>query len=198
MQTLFRIRNLLCLAIRLCLFSVAVPAAAGEVTDQMALDFRDFFVNKIEEERILGGAFAIVSGDEIRLVGVTGHTDTTRQHLIDEDTVFRVASVSKTFAAGLAGILVAEGAFNWDDPVTQHVQDFRIKGDSNQVRVRHLLGQSTGLVPHAYDNLIEDGVPIDNIRRQFSQLAYICSPGNCYSYQNSIFSLILIFREICS
>jgi beta-lactamase class C len=87
-------------------------------------------------------------------------------------------------------VLVSEGEFQWDDPVTKYVQDFKIKGDSNLVRIRHLLGQSTGLMPHAYDNLIEDGLPMDRIQKQFNQLAYICSPGNCYSYQNSVFSMI--------
>ena len=56
--------------------------------------------------------------------------------------------------------------------------------------VRDLLGQSTGLIPHAYDNLIEDGLSMERITDQFSKLSYICEPGDCYSYQNSVFSLI--------
>jgi beta-lactamase class C len=101
-----------------------------------------------------------------------------------------VASVSKTFAAGLAGVLVQEGQFSWDDRVVDYVPGFRIKGDSSRVRIRHLLGQSTGLVPHAYDNLLEEGVPLEQIEQRYRELSYICPPGECYSYQNSIFSLI--------
>jgi beta-lactamase class C len=58
------------------------------------------------------------------------------------------------------------------------------------VKVRHLLGQSTGLVPHAFDNLIEDGVPVSRIYEQVSGLTPICAPGRCYSYQNIVYSLI--------
>jgi beta-lactamase class C len=70
------------------------------------------------------------------------------------------------------------------------VPDFSINGDSSQLRVQHLLGQSTGLMPHAYDNLIEDGVPLARIQEKFRELEYVCQPGACYSYQNSVFSLI--------
>ena len=166
------------------------PLFASPSQQQLAKDFETFFLQRIAEEKVIGASFVIVSGQNIVHVGTTGHTDTSLQKPIDENTAFRVASVSKTFAAGLAGVLVSEGQFQWDDPVTRYVQDFRIKGDSNQVRIRHLLGQSTGLVPHAYDNYIEEGMPQDQIRRKFRQLSYICSPGHCYSYQNSVFSMI--------
>jgi len=74
--------------------------------------------------------------------------------------------------------------------VVAYVPDFQINGDAGKVRIRHVLGQSTGLIPHAYDNLIEDGVSMTRIQDQYAKLTYICSPGECYSYQNSIFSLI--------
>ena len=68
--------------------------------------------------------------------------------------------------------------------------DFRIKGDAGRIHIRDLLGQSTGLVPHAYDNLIEDGLSAEEIQGRLADLSIICSPGDCYSYQNSVFSLI--------
>jgi len=167
------------------------PAAVSSSPElQLASDYESFFRQHINQENFLGAAFVVVSKDQIIHLVTTGHTDTSRKRRIDKNTTFRVASVSKTFAAGLTGILITEGQFGWDDPVNQYVPDFRINGDSRRVRIRHLLGQSTGLMPHAYDNLIEDGVALDKIQDQYRKLSYICPPGNCYSYQNSIFSLI--------
>lgn len=166
------------------------PVSATSPEEQLAAEYETFFRHHMAQEKILGAAFVVVSGSQIIHIGAAGHTDTQHKRVIDENTTFRVASVSKTFAAGLSGVLVDEGKFQWDDPVTQYVQDFRINGDSSQVMIRHLLGQSTGLMPHAYDNLIEDGVSMDRIQQQFRKLSYICSPGQCYSYQNSVFSLI--------
>ena len=166
------------------------PLSASTPETQLADEYEAFFRKHITQEKILGAAFVVVSSDRIIRVGTIGHTDTSASRVIDENTAFRVASVSKTFAAGLTGVLVTEGEFHWDDPVTRYVPEFRINGDSNQVRIRHLLGQSTGLMPHAYDNLIEDGVDMERIQKQFRKLSYICSPGHCYSYQNSVFSMI--------
>lgn len=173
-----------------CLSLQAAPVFSDSSTELLASRFTDYFNRQIRESHITGAAFAVASPDGIVQLGSSGHTDTSRKHPINENTTFRVASVSKTFAAGLTAVLVREGQFSWDDPVINYVPDFRIDGDAGKVRIQHLLGQSTGLIPHAYDNLIEDGVSMERIRNQYSKLTYICAPGDCYSYQNSIFSLI--------
>lgn len=168
----------------------AAPLSAQTTEDELAESYEIFFKSRVQSKGITGAAFVVVTPDQIIRVGTTGYTDNKRQQRVDENTAFRVASVSKTFAAGLAGLLVNEGAFGWQDRLVDYVPAFRVKGDAGQVRIEHVLGQSTGLIPHAYDNLIEDGLSMDRITDQFQKLSYICEPGRCYSYQNSIFSLI--------
>ena len=173
-----------------CTLMQAGPLTADTAEHNLAAAFHSIFRQTVAEENITGAAYAVVTPTQIIRIGTAGHTDTGRNKAINENTAFRVASVSKTFAAGLAGVLVSEGEFGWDDRLIDYVPDFRVDGDSSQVRIEHLLGQSTGLIPHAYDNLIEDGLSMDRIKKQFSNLPYICKPGDCYSYQNSVFSLI--------
>ena len=174
-----------------CTAAALLPAAAAAGTpEQVANDFHPVFRGTVGDKNIVGAAYVVVTPDEIIRIGTAGHTDTRRRQAINENTVFRVASVSKTFAAGLSGVLVAEGEFGWDDRVIDYIPDFRVDGDASQVRIENLLGQSTGLIPHAYDNLIEDGLPMERIIPKLSTLGYICAPGDCYSYQNSVFSLI--------
>jgi len=177
----------------LCLQATPLFSAPSEkqlAERDLAEQFAAHFKKQIAAENVTGAAFAVATAGRIVRVGTAGYTDTSRTHAINENTTFRVASVSKTFAAGLTGVLINEGEFSWDDRVVAFVPDFQINGDAGKVRIRHVLGQSTGLIPHAYDNLIEDGVSLDRIQNQYSKLSYICSPGECYSYQNSIFSLI--------
>jgi beta-lactamase class C len=178
-----------------CLFLQAAPlysapSAQDLAERELAKQFAAHFEKQVAEANVTGAAFAVANPGGILRVGTAGYTDTSRRHAINENTTFRVASVSKTFAAGLTALLVNEGEFSWEDRVVAYVPEFRIKGDAGKVRIRHVLGQSTGLMPHAYDNLIEDGVPLGRIQDQYSKLSYLCSPGECYSYQNSIFSLI--------
>jgi beta-lactamase class C len=182
-------RTLLALTLS-CLSLQVTPLLALSPEHRLAEEFENYFKQHVRDEGITGAAFVVASAEGIVHVGAAGHTDTSRSLPINENTTFRIASVSKTFAAGLTGVLVNEGEFGWNDRVIDYVPDFRINGDTSQVRIQHLLGQSTGLVPHAYDNLIEDGVSMERIQDQYSKLSYICPPGECYSYQNSIFSLI--------
>jgi beta-lactamase class C len=183
-------KRTLTVAMLACLLSQADLLYAATPEQRLAANYETFFRNHVATENITGAAFVVATPDDIVRIAAAGHTDTSRKRRIDEHTTFRVASVSKTFAAGLTGVLVEEGEFDWDDRLVDYVPDFRLKGDERQVRIRHVLGQSTGLIPHAYDNLIEDGVPMERIRDQFQKLSYVCQPGHCYSYQNSIFSLI--------
>lgn len=168
----------------------SAPNAQQQAEQALVEQFAAYFKHQVAESKVTGAAFAVATPGGILRVDTAGYTDTSRKHAINENTTFRVASVSKTFAAGLTGVLVSEGEFGWEDRVVTYVPGFQINGDAAKVRIRHVLGQSTGLIPHAYDNLIEDGVPLERIQDQYKKLAYICSPGECYSYQNSIFSLI--------
>ena len=178
-----------------CLCLQASPLYSSQngsqaVEEELARQFTAYFKKRVIEENVTGAAFVVATPEGLMEIGTAGYTDTSRKHAINENTIFRIASVSKTFAAGLTAVLISEGEFGWDDRVVSYVPDFRIDGDAGKVRIRHVLGQSTGLIPHAYDNLIEDGLPMERIQEQYRKLTYICSPGHCYSYQNSIFSLI--------
>jgi beta-lactamase class C len=169
----------------------ASPAWPASADDQRIADqYAEWFKAEFMLENLVGGAFAVVSREGILRIGSFGHTDTSHRQAVNPDTVFRIASVSKTFAAGLTALLVADGSLAWTDPVNRYVPGFRIKGDASKIRIEDLLGQSSGLISHAYDNLIEDGVPTEQIYQRLAELPYSCVPGNCYTYQNSVFSLI--------
>ena len=173
-----------------CLQMTCLTASSSDALLQMTSDYEVFFRQLIKDRNYPGAAFAIVSRDRLLRIVTVGHTTAARKQAINEETTFRLASVSKTFAAGLVGILVEDGALSWEDPVTDYVPGFKIDGDVSQIHIRHLLGQSTGLIPHAYDNLLEDGKSMEIIWKRMSDLPYVCKPGKCYGYQNSVFSLV--------
>ena len=173
-----------------CLLLISPTTSATVPLTQMTADYEVFFRQLINDRNYPGAAFAIVSRDRTLHVATVGHTTAARNQAINEQTTFRLASVSKPFAAELVGILVEDGAISWQDPVSHYVPGFKIDGDASQIRIHHLLGQSTGLIPHAYDNLLEDGKNMAYIWKRMSDLPYICAPGRCYAYQNSVYSLV--------
>jgi beta-lactamase class C len=52
------------------------------------------------------------------------------------------------------------------------------------------MSQSSGLMPHAYTNLIEENMSYRRIIDRLDRVDFVCAPGNCYGYQNVVFSLI--------
>ena len=175
----------------LIIFQLAGLAAnAAEPANRMAKEYEAFFRQLVADRDYPGAAFAIVTRDRILHITTVGHTTSAGSQPVDQDTTFRLASVSKPFAAELVGLLIEDGVLGWDDPISRYVPGFRIDGDVSQIRIRDLLGQSTGLIPHAYDNLLEDGKSMDFIWSKMAELPYVCKPGKCYGYQNSVFSLV--------
>lgn len=173
----------------LCLVPLSAAAAPGDVHG-LAETFDERFRALLAEENIPGGAYAVVHRGVPVRIGVAGTTDIRTGRAVNPDTVFRIASVSKGFAATLAALLADEGRFSWAEPITRYVPGFQFRGARDSVRIDDVVGQSSGFIPHAYDNLIEAGVPRDEVWRRFASLSPICPPGSCYTYQNSIFSLI--------
>ena len=146
----------------------------------------------LEAERVPGAAWAVVRDG--RIVHASGHgvRALDDQRAVTPETVFRTASVSKTFAAQLTGQLVAEGALRWQDPIQRFVPQFTLARPEHAQRltIEHLLGQSAGIVPNAYDNMLNAGRSLEQILPKFSEVAPMCEPGACYTYQNVLFSLV--------
>jgi len=96
---------------------------------------------------IPGLGLAVVKDGQVVLArgyGVLGLED---ERSVDEHTLFGVASVSKAFTAGALGILVDEGRIHWDDPVTDHLPDFRLYDPfvTETVTIRDLLTHRVGV-----------------------------------------------------
>ena len=164
---------------------VSVPLFASD-------NYPKLFVEGMRDKKIPGAAYAIVKNGEVTQLNTFGIRAKGQKAKVNEDTVFRLASVSKTFSASLAGLLVRDGALSWDTKVSPFVPAFQLKkrGHAEALELRHLLSHTVGLMPNSYDNMIEDGWDIPKIVPWFRRLDPMCGPGRCYGYQNVAFSLM--------
>jgi len=180
------------LALSLFFIALLMPQAHADASLPNVDNFDAEFRRILEGAGIPGGAYAIVREGQIIRAGGYGVRMSGGDDAVTADTVFRVASVSKTFAAQITALLVQENKLRWDDTVSRFLPDFQFKHGDNAggLQIRHLLGQSTGVVPNAYDNLLDADVPLDKILPRFSELDPMCAPGECYTYQNILFGLI--------
>ena len=139
-----------------------------------------------------GGALIIVDHGEVVLLRVYGVRSQEDQLPITESTLFRIASISKTFASAAAAMLVQDKLVQWQTPLLKNLDYLKFKRQDYgaEINLYHLMSQSTGLMPHAYTNLIEDNLSFERIVNRLDKVEFICAPGECYGYQNVVFSLV--------
>ncbi|MGR3982348.1 serine hydrolase domain-containing protein [Pseudoalteromonas sp. 1181_04] len=175
--------------ITLVLFQSQVHASKQQ-WQEFVNDYTQHIEHKLKSKGIPGAALSIVNGPDDTHIQGFGVTKLNKGLAVNAHTRFRLASVSKTFAGSLSAKLANEGKFALDDPVSKFIPAFANTDYKNNLKVFHLLSHSSGLVPNAYDNLIESRMSYPDIVQKLLSVEPICQPGLCYGYQNVMFSLI--------
>lgn len=154
--------------------------------------FIDWLEQASDEKNIPGVAFAIVSREGIIHLQSRGVRSVEERGSINTDSIFRIASMSKTFAGTAAALLVNQNLQSWDARISDLFPSMKIGTalSSRAITLKHVVSHSTGLMPHSYSNMLDDGVSYDKIKSKFHEIPTVCSPGECYGYQNVVFSLI--------
>jgi beta-lactamase class C len=167
---------------------VSRPASAISI---LADRYDSLLKVSMAEINTVGAAVTVVKDGKVAMLKPYGVKKEGTSELVDVHTIFRMASVSKGFAGVLAGLLHRDGIVRLDDPVKNYIPGFRLKDsiNTNHLTVRNLLSHTSGLVPHAYDNLVEDKVPFDKIIESLDQVDIAGPPGKYYGYQNVVYSL---------
>lgn len=131
----------------LLIFLQFLTVYSSIVTPEFETELRSFINASMECRLIPGMTLAVVKGDEVWTRGY-GMADLSTGRTVDEQTVFNLASITKSFTAALLGILLNETGHTWSTKVTDilgngyaFVDDYRTK----ELMVRDLLSHRTGL-----------------------------------------------------
>ncbi|MBK6725723.1 MAG: beta-lactamase family protein [Xanthomonadales bacterium] len=136
-------------------------------------------------------AVVVRDGAIVSLRGL-GISEQGKRVVAGPDTVFRIASLSKSFAASLTALLVNERALQWEDRVQDLVPALLLKDieGAGRLRIDDLLSHRSGLPHNTLDRALEADSPYPLLVEQLDEVTPVCSVGSCYSYQNIAFSLI--------
>jgi beta-lactamase class C len=137
-------------------------------------------------------AIAVVKNGEVVSQHAYGVVEAGTSQAASTHTVFRLASMSKAFAATLAGLLVDEGYLRWDDRVQDLVPVFSLRDErsSGKLTVEQVLSHRVGLPRNAEDSLLERDEPYPILLYKLREVPMACGVGECYGYQNVAFSLM--------
>ncbi len=97
--------------------------------------------------KIPGMAIGIVKDGKVIYAQGFGEKKLGNGNLVDEHTIFGIASVSKNITATALAILVDEGKINWDDKITKHIPWFQMKDPwiTQEITIRDALTHRVGI-----------------------------------------------------
>lgn len=169
-----------------------IPVLPSPETLGAVRDFDDYIERAIAQGLAPGAAVAIVQNGQTLLAKGYGRCSVVDPQTVNEHTIFRIASLSKSIAAFLTGRLVEKEVLNWNDPVDKYLPELCLKTDDQTqgLQLDHLLSHTTGLPYHTYTDQIEVGKTIPEIMALLADIELIGKEGTVYSYQNAAFSLI--------
>jgi CubicO group peptidase (beta-lactamase class C family) len=167
-------------------------SSAFALSPAFADDFGDYVSDNLALSHTPGMSVAAVKGGRVAFAAGYGYADVARARRVTPDTVFQIASVSKTVTATALMLLAQDGVFHLDDPIAQHL-DFPVaspKFPDVPITFRHLFTHTSGISDAVYDGLDFSGAPIAPLRDFLS--GYLAAPkgytgakpGTAWRYSN--------------
>src|SRR6266700_1140095 len=114
---------------------------------------------QIRENALPGLAIAVVFQDKIAYAKGFGVRDVNTKAPVDADTVFQLASVSKSIGSTVVAELVGEGKITWDSKLSMLDPTFAMFDPwvTREITIRDMYAHRIGLPEHAGDLLEEFG-----------------------------------------
>lgn len=142
-----------------------------------------------------GMAYGLVIDGRLVHTGHTGYANLTEKIEADSTSDFRIASMTKSFAAMAILKLRDEGKLKLDDPVYAYIPEMKgqhyVTTDAAPITIRHLLTHAAGfpednpwgdrqlaITEKAFVDFIKKGISFSN------------NPGSKYEYSNLAFALL--------
>ena len=153
--------------------------------------FNDF----LRREKVPGAAWGVIVDGELVHVGVAGLRDVAGNAAVRPDTVFRIASMTKSFTAMAILQLRDAGKLSLDDAVERHVPELRAlrkaTADAPLITIRQLLTHAAGFPednPWGDQQLAISEARFDELMR--GGIALANPPGVAYEYSNYGYAIL--------
>jgi CubicO group peptidase (beta-lactamase class C family) len=165
----------------------------------------------LNEKRIVGAVIAVMQDGELVHFKPYGLVNREQGKPMQEDAIFRLASITKPVVTAAALAMIEKGKFQLDTPVTDFLPDFKPKapdGSTPTITIRHLLTHTAGL---SYDFLqplegpyntipvsagIGDDVTMEENLARMVQAGLTFPPGAAWLYSVAIDVLGAIMAKV--
>jgi CubicO group peptidase (beta-lactamase class C family) len=148
-----------------------------------------------ERQQMPGAVLGIIIDGELAWVKTAGVREKTNNAPVTPETLFRIASMTKSFTAMSILKLRDEGKLSLDDPVAKYIPELANlqypTSDSPQLTIRHLLTHSEGFPednPWGDRQLAQSDQTLSSWLK--SGIPFSTSPGTAFEYSNYGFAIL--------
>ncbi|NKM68842.1 serine hydrolase domain-containing protein [Rhizobium laguerreae] len=177
--------------------SLPLDMADADRNSSLAAAVDAAITSALDDKRLVGTVVLIARDGEIVHHRAAGLADRESGLAMREDTIFRLASITKPIVTIAAMRLVEQGRIGLDDPVTRWLPDFRPRlpdGSEATIRIRHLLTHTSGLSYSFFeeddsytragvsDGLDKPRLPLAENLRRIASAPLRFAPGSDWQY----------------
>ena len=170
------------------------PEISAEAEGTATSDIDSFISERMAAERIPGMAVVVVQDGQVAYLKGFGTASLKSLSPVTPQTVFDLASCSKSFTALAVLLLREDGLVDVDLPVCHYLPDFTTYDSqmSQEITVRHLLHHSSGLPGRFAEPLAvhsgEDAM--EKLVASMDKVRLNSVPGSSFEYSNLNYSLL--------
>lgn len=139
-------------------FSTATPESLGLSSDTLALA-EELMQEYVDQGKWAGISTLVLKEDKIVQRGLYGFANLEKEQAVEEQSIFRIFSMTKPVTTVALMTLYDEGKFELDDAVSKYIPEFRdvqvyqtltdppsLEPTENELSIRHLLTHTSGIV----------------------------------------------------
>ncbi|RYU90348.1 class A beta-lactamase-related serine hydrolase [Mucilaginibacter terrigena] len=194
-KLVYKYIKVFCLLALLCLTKLTAYGQQASKAQQI----NAYIKQKLANGGLPGLAIAVVHYDTVILA--KGYGKTSAGKLIDANTPFAIASLSKAFTAAAVLQLTQAGKINLNNPVKFYIPSFKIDGTKgDKITVSQLLHQISGMGDTGYPEFTLDKQPgnLDEVITNMQSAKLVTEPGKAYHYHNPNYQVLAKIVEAVS
>lgn len=160
------------------------------------------FQGIVENDHIPSLVISIVKEGSVLFSKAYGYRNLDKKEKADLDTLYRIASCTKSFTALGILQLFDQGKLNLQDPIVKYLPNLKISNPINPITIHHLLNQTSGIPDTGYvENLYKKHILLDNSittitkKEEYYDFVngmsdFLLQPGKRFMYSNSNYFLL--------
>lgn len=147
----------------------------------------------VDKKLVAGAVVLVADRQKVLTVQTAGYASLARKEAMREDSVFWIASMSKSLTGAALMILVDEGELSLDDPVEKYLPEFKgqqvatsdgaLRPPQHPITVGEVMNHTSGLVLASEKTLKRTQSLAENVA-DYASRPLVREPGTKYEYNN--------------